>query len=145
MSGILVLVILIVGLAPFIGLVIVLWGYQWKIIRRVLELGEAAPQIIDTWAKENDYQIRIAELKTPYPHSWFQRGYPRSIKRYAGPYIGRVSSGHYVYRVVVTRIGEEKRRAAWIRLGRDVWGNTPEDFKVIWEDEWRPSEPPVDF
>lgn len=95
----------------------------------------SAPTTIGTWAKDNGYQVRVAQRKTRY--------LGKNMFGYWGPYVQKVGYGQHVYRVVVTKIGEEKRRIAWVRLGRDVWGNTPEDFKVIWEDEWRPSEPPV--
>lgn len=111
------------------------------------KLGDAAPKIIDAWAKENGYQVRAIEQKTRYvgrfPYKLTVGSYQSRVFGNTGPFIGTVSNGQHVYRVVLTKIGEEKRRVAWIRLGRGMWGNSPDDFQVIWEDEWRPQEPPV--
>ncbi len=97
------------------------------------------PSQIIQWAKANGYEIRAIEKK-----SWEQ--YPGSLRvDHAGPFLVKTYAGEYAYRVVVTKIGEEKRRVAWIRLKREAQGDSPRDFQVIWEDEWRPSEPPADL
>ncbi len=85
---------------------------------------ERAPHAIQSWAQSNGYKIRASENK-----SMNELG----RTNYRGPFIG--TFGGAVFRVVVTKHGEDIRRVAWIRVG--------DDFKVIWEDEWRPSEPPV--
>ena len=123
----------------FIGFtvaILAIVGMQFEGQSRASRLKWTAGTDIDTWAKENGLEIKVSEKKTYYLNG--------RVGGNSGPFRGRISEGQHVYRVVVTNIGDEKRRVAWIRLGKDVWGNTPDDFKVIWEDEWRPSEPPIE-
>jgi hypothetical protein len=87
---------------------------------------------IEKWAHENNYQIRAMELKNlPVGGQIGQ----------FGPFIGKADP-QMVYRVVITPLGEEKRRVAWIRCGVATWG-AEEKMTLIWEDEWRPSDPPA--
>lgn len=112
-----------------------IYFYMRQAKRQASFISWSAPTMLDTWARDNGYQVRVAERKTRY--------LGKNMFGYWGPFLQKVAYGQHVYRVVVTKIGEEKRRVAWIRLGRDVLGNIPDNFKVIWEDEWRPQEPPI--
>lgn len=85
---------------------------------------------IERWARENNYQIRAMQLSGI------------NVIGSRSPFTGKLSLGQFVYRVVVTPIGEEKRRVAWIRLGAGLTSSADE-FTLIWEDEWRPPEPPI--
>ncbi len=88
------------------------------------------PREISDWLADNNYQLRVSE------NTVHRRGV------ISGPFAGKVSYGQEVYRVVISEQGSEKRRVAWIRFGEDIW-HTTDQMTVIWDDEWRPPEPPI--
>lgn len=90
------------------------------------DMDREAHGIVDEWAFKNNFQILVRERK-------------QSNK---GPFIGRATHFQPVFRIVLREAGGRKR-VAWVRCRRDPFGTVQEDITVIWEDEWRPTEPPI--
>lgn len=118
----------LIGLGLFVGLV----GFY----ANNAGMQKSAPGMIEGWAISNGYQIRAIESKTHryQPPSLIYERRPRILSKSFGPHVGEALLSDDVYRVVVTKIGEEKRRVAWIRLGAEL--------TVIWEDEMQ--DPPIE-
>ncbi|MBZ0315416.1 MAG: hypothetical protein K8L91_03285 [Anaerolineae bacterium] len=118
----------LIGLSLFVGLV----GFY----ANNAGMQKAAPSTIEGWAIANGYQIRAIESKTHryQPISLIYERRPRILSKSFGPHVGEALLSDDVYRVVVTKIGEEKRRVAWIRLGAEL--------TVVWEDEMQ--DPPIE-
>lgn len=89
------------------------------------------PREISDWLAENHYQLRASETATV---AFEKRGIV------FGPFAGFLRDGQ-AYRVVISTQGSEKRRVAWIKLEDAT--HISERLIVIWEDEWRPPEPPI--
>lgn len=116
----------------FLGAVVavLLMGYADK-QRRPNSITDL-PREIQDWLTENNYQLRASESAVvPFGH--------RRIV--FGPFAGFLRDGQ-AYRVVISEQGSEKRRVAWIKLEDSPY--IAERRIVIWEDEWRPPEPPIE-
>lgn len=93
--------------------------------RRYAHRLKQAPQLMQAWAQANGYEIQTARKKSK----------SATTVGYTGPFNDRWYKSP-VFRVVVTQAGVEGHRVAWIRVG--------DDFKVVWDDEWRNSPPPLE-
>lgn len=87
------------------------------------------PREIQDWLTANNYVLRVTEKTF--------RG-----KGAIGPFAGKMSIVQDVYRIVISEQGSEKRRVAWIKIEDSPY--IAERLTVIWDDEWRPQEKPID-
>ncbi len=120
-----------------IGVLVVMGIFVWLVGFYADNVGmeKDGPSMIYGWAIANGYQIRAIESKTHQAPRLRLYDYgPRPKISSFGPHTGQASISDVVYRVVVTKIGEEKRRVAWIRLGAEL--------TVVWEDEMQ--DPPIE-
>lgn len=92
--------------------------------RRYTHRLKQGPQLIQAWAQANGYGIQTARKKSK----------SATNVGYTGPFNDRWYKSP-VFRVVVTQTGVEGHRVAWIRVG--------DELKVVWDDEWRNSRPPI--
>lgn len=113
----------------FVGAVVavLLMGYADK--QRQPNSITDLPREIQDWLNANNYVLRATEKTF--------RG-----KGAMGPFAGKMSIVQDVYRIVISEQGSEKRRVAWIKLEDSPY--IAERLIVIWEDEWRPQEPPIE-
>ncbi len=119
------------------GVLIGLWLFVWLVGFYAENVGmeKDGSSMIYGWAIANGYQIRAIESKTHQaPRIRLYDYGPRAKISSFGPHIGAALITDDMYRVVVTKIGEEKRRVAWIRLGAEL--------TVVWEDEMQ--DPPIE-
>lgn len=122
-----------------IGMIIGVLGLFWLFVvffgayADGIGASASGPSVIQGWAGSNGYEVRALEMKRGFQDSPIFR-HPAMLKSSFGPHTGQASISDVVYRVVVTKIGEEKRRVAWIRLGAEL--------TVVWEDEMQ--DPPIE-
>lgn len=93
--------------------------------RRYAHRLKRAPQLMQAWAQANGYVIHTARKKSK----------SATTVGYTGPFNDRWYKSP-VFRVVVTQAGVEGHRVAWIRVG--------DEFKVVWDDEWRLQVKPIE-